>query len=1066
MLNALIAWSLNNRWLVLVAALALSVWGTSVAASLPIDVFPDLNRPTVTVMTEAHGLAPEEVETLVTFPIESLVNGATDVVRVRSASGVGLSIVWVEFDWHADIFRARQIVSEKLALAGERLPDGVTPVLAPISSIMGEILLVGMRSAEPGTPPDSIRVLADWTVRPRLLAVPGVSQVTVMGGGVQQVQVTTTPERLLRYGVTISDVLRAVEGASAAVGGGFLLGPADEALIRIQARAAGPDDLRRAVVAEGTPAPMLLEHVANVGLGIPVLRGDGSVDGEPAVILSVQKQPGADTLALTARIGHELDGLRASLPPGIEVRDNVFRQADFIARAIANVEEAIRDGAIWVVVVLVIFLWNVRTSVVTLTAIPLSVLVSALVFAAFGLSVNTMTLGGLAVAVGELVDDAIVDVENVWRRLRENRARPDPQPVLRVVFLASSEIRNSIVYATAIVVLVVVPLFALTGLEGRMFAPLGVAYLVTLVASLLVSLTVTPVLASFVLPRGRAVERRGDPFLLRWLKRADERLIRFALRRPWTVFGVTGVGVAASAVAFATMGGEFLPPFAEGTLTVNVLSEPGTRLDESNRLGTLAESLMRSVPGVVSTARRTGRAELDEHAEGVHYSEIDVHLAADADRATVSEAVRDHLAHMAGVTTSVGQPISHRLDHIMSGIRAQVAVKIYGHDLAALRTLAAIAADAMRAVPGVVDLQVEPQIEVPEVHVDVDREACAALGVREAEVAEAAETALGGHVVGQALDRQRTLDMVVWLAPEARADLEAVRALPIGIPGGGFVPLERVARVAEATGPNTINRENVQRRIVVACNVAGRDLVGTVDEIRERVDAALAGQLPPEGFVQYGGQFEAQQEGARRLAWLGAASVVGIFLLLIRALGSWRAALQCMANVPLAALGGVVALVLTAHPDPAALAAASVWEWPLVWVRGASVSLATWIGFITVTGIVSRNGIMMISHYVHLMRHEGEAFTEQMIVRGTLERLAPVLMTTCTTVIGLVPLALGAGETGKELLHPLAIVVIGGLTASALLDQVVTPALFFKFGRKVFAESAGQAEAPAIPPGL
>ncbi|MCI0341826.1 MAG: efflux RND transporter permease subunit [Planctomycetales bacterium] len=1071
MLNAVIAFSLRNRGLVLVAALVLAAYGASVAVVLPVDVFPDLNRPTVTVMAEAPGLAPEEVESLVTFRIESLVNGATDVERVRSASSVGLSIVWVEFAWGSDIFRDRQIVAEKLAAVSGQLPEGVTPALAPISSIMGEILLLGMRSRDGARPPDEVRSFADWTVRPRLLSIAGISQVTVMGGGARQFQLTTTPERLLRHGVTLDRVVHAVEGASAALGGGFLLAPTTESLIRIGARASSPDDLRRVFVAEGDPAPVLLEHVADIGWGVPILRGDGAVDGQPAVILSVQKQPGADTIALTADVERAVRDLASTLPPDVEVRSDVFRQADFIRTAIGNVEEAIRDGAIWVLVILVAFLWNVRTSAITLTAIPLSLILTALVFRAFGVTLNTMTLGGLAVAIGELVDDAIVDIENVYRRLRENRQRAEPEPTLRVVFRASSEVRNSIVYATLIVVLVVFPLFSLAGLEGRMFAPLGLAYLTCLLASLVVSLTVTPALASFLLARGRLIERKGDPPLLRWLKRLDEKLVRFALRHPYAVLGATGVGVALSLASVTRMGGEFLPPFAEGTLTVNVVGEPGTSLAESNRIGARAEGLIRGLPQVAGTARRTGRAEMDEHAEGVNSTEIDVRLRAGSSREEAMSEVRDRLSYLPGVIVAVGQPISHRLDHIMSGIRAQVAVKVFGYDLERLRAAAAEVRDRMASVPGVVDLQIEPQVEIPEVRIEVDREECGRLGIEVAAVAEAAETALRGHPVSQAYDQGRTYDITLWFAPEARGDLSAIREMPIGLPPGrdgegGWVPLGRVARVVEASGPNTIYRENVQRRVAVTCNVQGRDLVSVVAEIRAKVDREVLPQLGGAGFIAYGGQFEAQQAGERRLLLLGAASLAGVFLLLLKALGSWRAALQCLANVPLAAVGSVVAVLLTSRPDPAALAKASWWELPLVLVEGTSLSLAHWIGFITLAGIVSRNGIMMISHYIHLMRFEGESFDEKMIVRGTLERLAPVVMTAATAAIGLVPLALGEGETGKELLHPLAIVVIGGLVASTILDQVVTPALFFKFGRKVYAEAAGKEESVEVPKGL
>lgn len=1091
MLNHVIAFALRNRPLILAAVAVLMLYGGYQASQLTIDVFPDLNRPTVTIMTEAHGLAPEEVETLVSFPIESAMNGATGVQRVRSSSGIGISIVYVEFDWGTDLFVARQIVAEKLQLVRERLPGGTNPVMTPISSIMGEIMLIGVQPVGDTTPLDA-RTTADWVVRPRLLGVRGVAQVTVMGGELKQYQVLTSPERLARHDVTIDELTKAVQQSNAVSGGGFLLTGDREKLIRVIGRATTLEDVGSTIVKAGKTVPITIDQVAEVRFAGPVKRGDGSIGGEPAIILSVQKQPGADTLVLTETILALLENIQRQ-QPGIKLTGNIFRQADFIRVAIGNVEEAIRDGVVWVIVVLFIFLWNFRTSLITLTAIPLSVLITALVFRYFGISINTMTLGGLAVAIGELVDDSIVDIENIYRRLKENRHKANPESALKVIFLASAEVRNSIVYATLIVVLVVLPLFALAGLEGRMFAPLGLSYMATLVASLLVSLTVTPVLASYLLPQAKFLAEAGDPLLLHWMKAADRRLLKFVLRHSTLVLSAVAVIVVTSSVSVAWMGGQFLPEFNEGTLTIGMQTPAGTNLAESNRLATRVEQVLMEVPEVTHVSRRTGRAELDEHAENVNFSEIDVGLqeperplpgfhramfravpglhrfgieSVGRPRDVVLADIRDRLAAFPrSVVFNIGQPISHRLDHIMSGIRAQVAVKIFGEDLEELRSLAGQVRDLMQEIPGVVDLQVEQQVEIEQIRVTVLRDEAARYALPPQHVAEALETAFQGRTVSQVLEGQRTFDLVVWFDEQSRHDVEAIRNTVINSPSGARVRLGTVATVEQRAGPNTINRENVMRRMVVQCNTANRDLVSVVQDVQHAVQTQIvdAGRLPGESyFIEYGGQFEAQQEANFRLLVLGCFSIAGIFLLLYKGLGSWRAAVQVMVNIPLAAIGSVIALLITNWPGAAVFAGASLWDWPRVWLEATTLSVAHWVGFITLIGIVSRNGIMMISHYMHLMKYEGESFTEQMIIRGSLERLAPVLMTAFTTMIGLIPLALGGGQTGKEILHPLAIVVIGGLVSSTLLDQIVTPAIFWRFGRKVWQEQL-QAHAPEAP---
>jgi CzcA family heavy metal efflux pump len=1100
MLNHVIAFALKNRLLVLIAALALVVYGISQASRLPVDVFPDLNRPTVTVMTEAAGLAPEEVEVLVTRPIEHLLNGATGVRRVRSSSAVGLSVVWVEFAWGSDIYKDRQVVTEKLQLARERLPRDANPTMAPISSIMGEIMLLGLRPTAGGTTPEErlrrameLRSFAELNLRNRLLAVAGVAQVTVLGGVLKQYQVITSPERLMAYDVTLDQLTEAAGKANAVAGGGGMQRSTRESIIRFSGRSLALKDVEETPVVWRALRPVLIKDVADVRLAGPVRRGDGSVrlreggklTGGPAVILTVQKQPDANTLDLNRQLDGVLDQVEQELPPGTRLDRDIFRQADFIQAAIDNVQEAIRDGALWVLVVLFLFLWNLRTSLITLTAIPLSVLATVVVFSWFGVTINTMTLGGIAVAVGELVDDAIVDVENIFRRLKENRQKAAPDHPLRVIFLASSEVRSSIVYATVIVCLVVLPLFALGGLEGRLFAPLGLAYVVSLGASLVVSLTVTPVLASYLLPRARFLGHRHDPLLLGVLKWLDGHVVRFALRHPRPILGAVAALVGLSVFSILGMGGEFLPPFNEGTLTINAQAEPGTSLKESDRLGRRLEALLLEVPEVLSVARRTGRAEMDEHAEGVHSSEMDVRLTeherprpgwlyaglravpglhrfgveeAGRPREQVLADIRDRVTSLPGVKVNVGQPISHRLDHLMSGVKAQVAVKVFGPDLRVLRDTAQDVQARVRRVPGVADLQIEPQVEISQVRLEVKRSEAKEHGLAAGDVARLLETAYRGRVVSEILDGDRRFDLVVWYDEHSRSDPAVIGATILDTPSGHKVALGQVARVLDTTGPNTLNREGVQRRIVVSCNVQGRDLASVVREIRrelapvEQKLSALAG-----GYrVELGGQFEAQQQANLRLLITGTMAILGVFLVLCKALESWQAAAQVLANVPLAAVGSVAALLLTNRPDPAALAAAAWWRWPAVWLSATSLSVAHWVGFVTLIGIVSRNGIMMIAHYIHLMRHEGEKFGDGMIVRGTLERLAPVLMTAGVAIIGLVPLALGAGETGKEILHPLAVVVIGGLVASTALDQVVTPALFSLFGRKVYERRLDQ----------
>ncbi len=1054
MFDRIIRFSLKNRTFVVAAAALLLVYGFVIIRRLPVDVFPDLNRPTVTVMTEAGGLSPEEVEVLVTRPIETALNGAPGVQRIRSTSGIGLSVISVEFDWDMEIMRARQMTQERLQLVAEQLPAGVTPTMGPIASIMGEILLVGLYSdgsAEPPTRPMDLRSLADWTLRPRLLAIPGVAQVIAIGGGVKQYQILVSPAKLAAAGISLEEVEAAAGSSQGNSTGGFVDRKSQEYLVRNLARTASIEEIRDTVVAMRNGVPITLAQVAEVVEAPRIKRGDAGIGVKdeqtgvaavrPAVILSIQKQPGADTVQLTGQVERVLaEASGKTLPADVQVKV-LFRQANFIHASVSNVAEALRDGAILVAIVLFLFLLNFRTTFITLTAIPLSFVVTAIVLELMGLSVNTMTLGGLAVAIGELVDDAIVDVENVFRRLKENRLKPEHerQSPLTVVYRASSEVRGSIVFATAVVILVFVPLFAMSGIEGRLFAPLGIAYIVAILASLLVSLTVTPVLAYYLLPRAKVMAHDADGFLVRFLKNRQRSVLGWTLRHPYKVIVGAAVLVVAAAAAVPFMGREFLPAFNEGTVTVNLLAVPGTSLSESDRIGALAEGLILGVPEAVSTGRRTGRAELDEHAEGVHYTEIDVDLrASKRSRTEILDDLRGRLDQLPGIVVNIGQPISHRLDHLLSGVRAQIAVKIFGDDLEGLRGKAQEIFAAMSNVPGVVDLQIEKQVLIPQLTIRVKRDQARNYGLAPGALAERLEGALAGKVVGQVLDGQRTFDVVVRFDDAARADPTALGNALVDTPAGK-VPLRVLAEVVEASGPNQIVRENAQRRIVVSANVSGRDLGAVVGEIRQKVgsDVDLAGY-----FVRYGGQFESQEAATRLISLLSLISFAMIFIVLYTHFKDWRLVAMILLNIPLALIGSVAGILLTDR----------------------TFSVATLIGFITLCGIASRNTIMMISHYVHLVKEEGEAFDAKMVIRGSLERLVPVLMTAFTAALALIPLVLAKGQPGKEILYPVAVVILGGLTSATLLDLIVTPAVFYKFGRpaldKLLAAEADHVNGP------
>jgi CzcA family heavy metal efflux pump len=1026
MIAKLIGWSLANRLIVLAIAAVVLVGGTLVAVKMPVDVFPDLTAPSVTIITEAHGMAPEEVETLVTFPIEAAVNGASGVRRVRSSTATGISVIWVEFNWGTDIYQARQVVNEKLQLAGSNLPpEAKRPVLAPVSSIMGEIMFISLTSDKHS--PMELRSSADWVLRPRLLSVPGVSQVTPIGGDTKEYQVIISPEKLAASGISLSQLISAVRGTNQNTSAGFYVEGGQEYLIYGIGRVSRLEDIGNTVVNLNNGRPVLVNHLADVRIGPAIKRGEGSAQGKSAVILGLQKQPGANTLTLTQELDRTLDNIQKTLPAGMAINRHIFRQADFIQVSIENVVDALRDGAIVVVVILLVFLMNFRATLITLLAIPLSMLVAVVTLKFFGATINTMTLGGMAIAIGALVDDAIIDVENVFRRLREN-AKLEPnlrQKPLAVTLRASLEIRTSITFATFIIMLVFVPLFFLSGVEGRLLAPLGVAYVVALFASLIVAASVTPVLCSLLLPQSKGVAEGDESPVVRRLKSAYRSTLAIVLQRPKLIIGVAFILFLITLATLPFMGRAFLPEFNEGTLTINAVTLPGTSLEESNRLGQMVESVLLSFPEVKSTARRTGRAELDEHAQGVEAAEIDVGLKMQKrSKEEFLQELRRALTAVPGMNITIGQPISHRIDHMLSGTRANIAVKIFGDDLRRLRTVAQQVRDSMAKIPGVVDLSIEQQTDIPILRVQFDRERIARVGLKVEDVAEAVETAFLGKAVSRVLEGQRSFDLVVRAEEANRQNVEAVRATLIDTPLGGKVPLALLAEVKKDLGPNTISRENVQRKIVVSSNVAGRDLQSVVRDIQQVVTKSVS--LPKGYYVEYGGQFESAEEASQTIGVLSVLVIGGIVLLLTAALRSFRDALIILVNLPLALIGGIFGIFLS----------------------GGVLSVASLIGLITLFGIAARNGIMMVSHIRHLMEEEGENF-ERAVERGAMERLSPILMTALCAGLALLPLVLRGGEPGSEILTPMAIVILAGLFSSTALNMIVVPALYLRFGRPV-----------------
>ena len=1032
-MKRLIQWSIDHHGIVIALSVLLLLAGIWTARAMPIDVFPDLTAPTVTILAEGHGMAPEEMESLVTFPIESAINGALGVRRVRSASAIGIGVVWVEFDWGTDIYIARQLVAEKLSLVAEALPpQAERPVLAPISSIMGEILFFALSSES--TDPLTLRTLADTVVRRRLLALPGVSQVTPIGGAERQFQVVAHPEALRANNVSLTELLDAARGASENASAGVYIEGPQEYVLQAIGRVRTVEEIGESVVAMRGNRSVLIRDVAAVREGAALKRGEGSRSGKPAVIVGVQKQPGANTIEVTARLDRELDALQRELPQGITIDRRIFRQADFIQVAVNNVTEALRDGGILVIAVVLVFLANTRAAAITLTAMPLSLAAAILVLRGFGVTINTMTLGGLAIAIGALVDDAIIDVENVVRRLRENVALPPERRRSAAVVVrdATLEIRSSIVFATVIIVLVFLPIFGLTGVEGRLLTPLAYAYIVALLASLAVAIIVTPALCVAFLPGAATILRGHEGWLARTLKARFAWTLPYALDRPVLVTAISVLLLAGAVMAMTRFGTAFLPKFHEGSLTISVNTLPGTSLEKSNEIGNRVEQILLAQPEVIATARRTGRAELDEHVQGVEAAEIDVGLREnDRPREELLAALRRDFGGLPGTNVAIGQPISHRIDHMLSGTRANIAVKIVGEDLVTLRRLGERVREAMSGVAGVVDLTLEQQTEIPFIRFVLNRPAIARYGLRVRDVAEAIETSFAGTVVGRVFDRATAFDLVVKFDPAAAIDFDRIADLPVHTPTGQTVPIRLLAEVRRETGANMILRENVQRRIVVSCNVSGGDLGGVVEDIQ----AAVAQQVPmPNGYrVEYGGQFESQQSATERLAMLGVTVIAGLFMVLVLAFGRPRDAILIMLNLPLALIGGVAG----------------------VFLAGGVLSVASIIGFITLFGIATRNGIMLVSHIRHLMEVEGVTDFREAVERGAHERLIPILMTAMAAGLALIPLALSGGESGSEIQTPMAIVILCGLMTSTLLNMVVVPTMYLRYGRSAQAATAG-----------
>lgn len=1024
MLNKIIRFSLNNRLVVLVGAALLILAGLYTTRNMEVDVFPDLNAPTVVVMTEAKGMAPEEVEQLVTFPVETAVNGATDVRRVRSSSTTGFSIVWVEFNWGTDIYKARQIVSEKLAVVGDALPSNVgKPTLGPQSSILGELMIIGLTADT--TSLQDLRTLADWTIRPRLLSTGGVAQVTVLGGDIKEYQILLDPGKMKHYGVGLDEVLAVVRGMNRNASGGVLYEFGNEFIVRGVLSTDKVDALKKAVIKNVNDIPVVLENISQVRIGAKAPKlGIASNHGKPAVLMTVTKQPNTSTLELTEKLDNSLAELQKTLPPDVKVTTDIFRQARFITSSIDNVQKSLYEGAIFVVIILFVFLMNVRTTVISLVTIPISILVAILTLKLLGLTINTMSLGGIAIAIGSLVDDAIVDVENVFKRLRENRQKPEEerQSVINVVFEASREVRMPILNSTLIIVASFVPLFFLSGMEGRMLAPLGITFVIALFASTFVALTLTPVLCSYLLARPGKGKSEKEPYVGRKLKEGYKKVLEWTLNYRIVVLSTVGAAFIAAAVMFATFGRSFLPAFNEGSFTINVSTFPGISLEESDRIGRMAEEILLTVPEIRTVGRKTGRAELDEHALGVNTSEMEAPFVLDKrSKDEVLAEVREKLKVIPGANIEIGAPITHRIDAMLSGTRANIAIKLFGTDLNKMYSIGNRIKTAVSDIEGIADLNVEQQVERPQLKIEPKREMLAKYGVTLPQFAEMVSVMLGGEVVSQVYEGNRSFDLTLKVNDDSRKTAERIKKLTVDA-NGRKIPLENIAGVVSSTGPNTVSRENAARKIVISANVAGRDLRGVVNDIQDKIDGEIT---LPEGYhIEYGGQFESEQAASQIILVSSIFSILIIFLLLFNEFRSVTQSLVILLNLPLALIGGVVS----------------------IYFSNGILSIPAIIGFISLFGIATRNGMLLLDRY-NSLRDSGMAVYES-IIHGSLDRLNPILMTALSSGLALIPLALGGDLPGNEIQSPMAKVILGGLLSSTVLNGLVIPIMYLYMNRK------------------